>query len=196
MNKLLLGTSNSHKVNEIKSIFKNHDFNVEILTPIDFNFTKEPIEDGLTFEENAVIKAKFYYDNFRIPCVCEDSGICIEYLNNFPGIYSKRFMSTLSDYEKNKYILELMNGITNRKAAFHDVLCFIDANGDVHTFKGINYGEISLQQTDGEGFGYDPIFYIPQLNKTEAQLGNDYKNEHSHRAIAFKEFINYAKKSF
>ena len=193
MKTLFVGTSNSHKVKEIENIFRLNGIEVDIKTPKDFNDESDPLEDGLSFEENAIIKTKFYYDKYKIPCIGEDSGICIEYLNNEPGIHSKRFLGYLNDYDKNEYILNLMQGISNRKATFHDVVCYIDFNGNIHTFEGINHGEISLEQRGNEGFGYDPIFYIPSLNKTEAELGQEYKDRNSHRALAFRKLIEYIK---
>lgn len=193
ISKLFIGTNNLNKLKEIKDIFLIQNFNVEIVTPKELDINDEPIEDGNTFEENAIIKAKFYYEKCKLPCISEDSGICIEQLNNFPGIYSKRFLEDFDNYSKNENIISLMKNVKNRKATFHDVICYIDSNGKSHIFEGINYGEISETQKGNEGFGYDPIFYIPEYNKTEAELGNDYKNRYSHRALAFTKLINYLK---
>lgn len=191
MKTLFVGSNNLNKITEIKEICKKNGIELNIKCPKDFNDDSNPIEDGISFEENAYIKAKYYYDRYRMPCIAEDSGICIEYLNNLPCIHSKRFMSQLNDRDKNEYVLKLMDGIKNRKAVFHTVICYIDLNGKSHFFYGTNEGEISLKQAGEEGFGYDPIFYIPSEGKTEAELGNDYKNEHSHRAKAFRELIKY-----
>lgn len=193
MKSLFIGTSNLHKIEEIKEIFRKNNIEIDIKCPKDFNDDSDPVEDGFIFEENAIIKARFYYDKYHIPCLAEDSGITIEYLNNFPGIHSKRFLNKYNDSQKNDYILKIMEGIKNRKATFHDVVCYIDENGRINTFEGLNEGEIALEQKGNEGFGYDPIFMIPKLGKTEAELGDDYKNENSHRAIAFKKFIEYLK---
>lgn len=193
MKSLFIGTSNLHKIEEIKIIFKKNSIDIDIKSPRDFNDDSDPIEDGFSFEENAIIKAKYYYDKYHIPCLAEDSGITISYLNDLPGIHSKRILNQLNDSQKNEYILQIMKNVKNRRAIFHDVVCYIDQNGNLHTFEGLNEGEISLQQKGNEGFGYDPIFLIPELHKTEAELGEDYKNEHSHRAIAFKKFIEYIK---
>lgn len=193
MKTLFIGTSNQHKIDEIRDICIKNGIELEIRSPKDFNDDSDPIEDGFSFEENAFLKAKFYFDKYHIPCLSEDSGICIEYLNDYPGIHSKRFMSNLNDSDKNEYVLNLMRDITQRNAVFHDVICYIDKNGNSHTFEGLNYGEIAYHQAGSEGFGYDPIFYIPEQGKTEAELGNNYKNEHSHRAKAFKKFIEYFK---
>lgn len=193
INTLFIGTSNEHKKQEINSIFENNGLLVEIKTPKDFNDTAEPIEDGLSFEENATIKAKYYFKKYNMPCLSEDSGICIDYFNSYPNIHSKRFLCNLSDHDKNEYILKLMKDIKNRRASFHCVICYIDENGNDHIFEGVNNGEISLQQKGEKGFGYDPIFLIPEYDKTEAELGEEYKNIYGHRAKAFNKFVEYIK---
>jgi len=190
---LFIATSNKHKIQEIEGIFKKNSIDLKITCPSDFGDLSEPIEDGFSFEENAIIKAKYFYDKYHIPCIAEDSGITIDYLNNLPGIHSKRFLNQLNDYDKNEYILSMMKNIKNRKATFHNVVCFIDSKDSIHTFEGLNEGEISLIQKGFEGFGYDPIFLIPSMGKTEAELGNDYKNQNSHRAKAFGKLIEYLK---
>ena len=193
MKTLFIGSGNQHKIEEIKQIFRKNNIEIDIKSPKDFNDDSDPIENGNSFEENAIIKAKFYYDKYNIPSIGEDSGICIEHLNNMPGIYSKRFFNGMNDYDKNNCVLKIMEGVKNRKAVFHDVVCYIDEHGNVHIFEGLNEGEISLAQAGNEGFGYDPIFYIPKYGKTEAELGNEYKNEFGHRAKAFNKFIEYLK---
>lgn len=190
---LFLGSSNNHKKQEIESIFEKNGILINIKTPKDFNDKSEPVEDGFTFEENARIKAKYYHEKYNIPCLAEDSGITIDYFNGYPGVHSKRFMGHLNDHDKNEYVLKLMNNVSNRKATFHCCICYIDESGNEHIFEGINEGEIALEQKGDEGFGYDPIFLIPEFNKTEAELGNDYKNDNSHRYKAFKMFIDYLK---
>lgn len=193
MKELFVGTSNLHKIEEIEDIFMRNNIDVKILSPKDFNDNSNIIEDGFSFAENAEIKAKFYYDKYQKACLAEDSGICIEYLNNEPGIHSARFMPDLDVYQTNEYVLKLMKDVKNRKASFHAVICYIDDSGNSHFFEGINYGEISYEQKGSLGFGYDPIFYIPSLGKTEAELGKDYKDIYGHRAKAFKKFIEYLK---
>ena len=193
MKTLFIGSNNKNKINEIKSIFANNNIFFEIKSPYDFNDDSEPIEDGLTFEENSIIKAKYYFDKYNIPCIGEDSGIIIDYFNGLPSIHSKRLLNELNDHDKNEYILQLMKYVKNRKAKFITCICYIDQNGNKHIFKGINEGEIALFQKGDEGFGYDPIFLIPQFNKTEAELGIEYKNLNSHRYKAICEFIKYIK---
>lgn len=191
--KLFIATGNENKKKEINAIFSQNEINLFIVTPKDFDDDSDPVEDGLSFKDNARIKARFFYEKYKLPCIGEDSGICIEYFNDFPGIHSKRFLENLDNYSKNEYILNLMKDVKNRNATFHCVICYIDENGQEHFFEGINKGEISLSQKGDEGFGYDPIFLIPSLNRTEAELGNDYKNKYGHRANAFNRFAEYLK---
>ena len=193
MKTLFIGTNNLHKFEEIKDILNRNDVHFNLLCAKDYPDNDEPYEDGKTFEENAIIKAKFYYDKYHLPCIGEDSGICIEYLNNLPGIHSKRFLYNLDNESKNNKVLDLLKNVKNRKACFATSLCYIDENGNIHIFEGINYGEISYSQKGDKGFGYDPIFLIPEFGKTEAELGQEYKNENSHRAKAFSKFAEYIK---
>lgn len=193
--KLLVGSNNKHKIEEIENIFKRNNFEIDLLCPKNFNIDEEPIEDGISFKENSEIKARFFYEKTHMPCIGEDSGITIEYFNNFPGIYSKRFLQYLDNESKNNYILKVMENVKNRKATFHTFITYIDENGASHYFEGINEGEIALQQKGNEGFGYDPIFLIPKYGKTEAELGNEFKNQTSHRAKAISKLIEYLKEN-
>lgn len=193
MNKLFVATSNQNKIFEFKKIFDENKIDVELVSPKDFNDTSDPIEDGNTFEENAIIKAKFYYDKYKLPTIADDSGMCIDFFNGFPGIYSARFMNKYSYHEKNELIIKALDGIDNRKATFNCVVAYIDINGNINSFEGINEGTIAYKETGSEGFGYDPIFIIPEFNKTEAELGYAYKNKYSHRAKALNKFIEFYK---
>jgi len=194
INKLLVASSNAHKIEEIKDILNRNNLNIEILSYKDFDDSSEPIEDGLNFEENALIKANFYYEKYHLPTLADDSGITIDYFNNLPGIHSSRFLHSNDYVSKNNRILELMKNVKNRKASFIAVVAYIDEEGNQHIFKGINNGLISTEQKGDKGFGYDPIFLIEEFNKTEAELGEEYKNEFSHRAKAMKQWIGYVKK--
>lgn len=194
MDKLFIASNNSHKIGEIKDILLRNGVEIEIICPKYLNDTSEPEENGSSFKENAYIKAKYYFDKYHLPTIADDSGICIDAFNGGPGIHSARFLSEYDYVTKNNIILERMKDATNRKATFHDVICFINEIGEVNYYEGINEGEISYEQRGTEGFGYDPIFLIPEYNKTEAELGQSFKNEHSHRAKALKKWVIDAKK--
>ena len=193
MKKLFIATGNKHKLEEIDDILKRNGVEVELLTPKDFDIKEEPIEDGTTFEENAYKKASFYHERVNMPVIADDSGICIDYLDGGPGIHSARYLSDLDYPHKCQYIIDMMDGVKERGAQFVDVLCFIDVNNEVNYYKGVNEGEIALEAKGDKGFGYDPIFLIPKYNMTEAELGEEYKNEFSHRAKALKKWIVDAK---
>ena len=193
MDKIFIASNNDHKLNEINEIFKINDFSCEILCPKTFECHDEPEENGNSFKENAYIKAKYYYDLFHLPTIGEDSGICIDHLDGKPGIYSKRFLQNLNNHDKNEEVIKLLENVDNRKATFYAQICYIDSDGNVNYFLGINEGEIAKIQAGTNGFGYDPIFFIPSMNKTVAELGNHWKNINSHRGKAFKQFIDYVK---
>lgn len=189
MDKLFIATNNDHKKEEINIILKNNGINIELFSPKDFNDHDEPIENGLTYKENAYIKAKYYYDKYHLPTLADDSGLSIKYFNDLPGIHSARFLKGFNIEETNEYIIDLMKYVKNRDALFECWICFIN-NDEVKYYQGLNPGEIALEPKGNEGFGYDPIFLIKEFNKTEAELGNAYKNEHSHRAKALKAWVN------
>ena len=192
--KLMIATNNSHKLEEFKAIFKDLNYDVDIVCPKDFGSTSEPLEDGLTFEENAYIKAKYYYDLYKIPTIADDSGINIKYFNNYPGVHSSRFLNSDSYKIRNDKILSLMKNVEDRSCLFNCCLCYIDENGTVKYFKATLEGEISKEAKGEYGFGYDPIFYLKEFNKTNAELDEYGKNKISHRFKVLKEFVNYVKK--
>lgn len=193
MNKLFIASSNAHKIGEIDKILKQNGLNVELVCPKDFSCSGEPDENGKTFKENSEIKARFYFDQFNIPTLADDSGICIDHFNGMPGIYSARFYGDMDYKLKNEIVLKMMENVNDRGAQFVANICYIDEKGDAHHFEGINPGFIAFEQKGTDGFGYDPIFVIEEFNKTEAELGETYKNEYSHRAIALKKWIEYVK---
>lgn len=188
MKELFIASNNAHKIEEIDTILKNNGLDIKLLCPKDFDCFEEPVENGYSYKENAYIKAKYYYDKFHLPTLADDSGISIKYFNNQPNIHSSRFLKQYNVEEKNKKILELMKYVNKRDAYFECWICFIN-NDEVKYYQGINNGEIAREEKGKEGFGYDPIFLIKEFNKTEAELGNKYKNENSHRAKALKAWV-------
>ena len=125
MEKLFVATSNAHKLEEIGNILKMFNIERELVCPKTFNDLDEPVEDGKTFEDNALIKARYWFNKYKIPTIADDSGITIKFFNNFPGIYSARFMKESSYYVKNSWILQGMEGESERAAAFHCVIAYI-----------------------------------------------------------------------
>ena len=196
MRKLFIASNNAHKISEIDDILKQNGVELELLCPKDMGHHEEPNENGETFEENAYIKARYYHDLFNLPTIADDSGICIDYFDGKPGIHSARFLPEMDYPAKCEYLVDVMKDVTQRGAQFVDCLCYIDKNNEVHYYKGVNEGSIAYAPAGDKGFGYDPIFMIPEYNKTEAELGEEYKNVYSHRAKALKKWILDAKEKF
>ena len=188
MKELILASNNAHKVEEIKSILEDYS----ILTLKDINYTKEIVEDGSTFEENALIKARTICKYSGKTAISDDSGLSIELLDGRPGVYSARYSKEQTD-EKNieKVLLEL-NG-QKSKAKFVSVIALVKPDGTELTFRGECYGEIIFEKRGTNGFGYDPIFYVPSLDKTFAELSAEQKNSISHRKQSLEKFSQYLK---
>lgn len=195
MEKILIATSNAHKVKEVKDIFDSLNFDVELITPkdLDPNNKNEPVEDGASFKENSYIKAKFYYDLYHMPTIADDSGICIDFYDGKPGIYSARWLSELSYKEKNEKITSDLKDSDNRGAQFVCGITYIDDNQTLY-FEGVLKGSIANKPQGLEGFGYDPVFIIDGQSKTTAELGEDFKKYNSHRALALRKLVEYFEK--
>ena len=195
MKKILIATSNAHKVKEVKDIFDSLNFSVQLLTPkdLDPNNSNEPIEDGNSFKDNSYIKAKFYYDLYHMPTIADDSGICIDFYDGKPGIYSARWLKELSYKEKNIKITSELEGSNNRGAQFVCGITYIDDNQTLY-FEGVLNGSIAFKPQGEEGFGYDPIFIIDGQSKTTAELGEEFKKYNSHRALALRKLVAYFEK--
>ena len=188
MKELILASNNAHKVEEIKSILEDYS----ILTLKDINYTEEIVEDGSTFEENALIKARTICKYSGKTAISDDSGLSVELLDGRPGVYSARYSKEQTD-EKNieKVLLEL-NG-EKSKAKFVSVIALVKPDGTELTFRGECHGEIIFEKRGTNGFGYDPIFYVPSLNKTFAELSAEQKNSISHRKQSLEKFSQYLK---
>lgn len=188
MKELILASNNAHKVEEIKSILEDYN----ILTLKDINYTEEIVEDGTTFEENALIKARTICKYSGKTAISDDSGLSVELLDGRPGVYSARYSKEQTD-EKNieKVLLEL-NG-QKSKAKFVSVIALVKPDGTELTFRGECHGEIIFEKRGTNGFGYDPIFYVPSLDKTFAELSAEQKNSISHRKQSLEKFSQYLK---
>ncbi|MBW5382124.1 RdgB/HAM1 family non-canonical purine NTP pyrophosphatase [Brachyspira pilosicoli] len=181
INKLVIATANKHKLIEIQNIFK--DSAKEILPmPSDIG---EIIEDGNSFIENSLIKAKAVYNHTKLPSLADDSGICINALNGEPGIYSARYGGENLGYkEKMQMILDKLKNKNNRTAYFiTSAVCVLDENYYI-ALEGIVNGVIVESPKGFDGFGYDPIFKPNGYDITYAEMTLEQKNSMSHRAIA------------
>lgn len=195
MKKILIATSNAHKVKEVKDIFDSLNFEVELITPKDLEYINlnEPVEDGNSFKENSYIKAKYYYDLYHMPTIADDSGICIDFYDGKPGIYSARWLKELSYKEKNIKITDELKNSTNRGAQFVCGITYIDDSQSLY-FEGVLKGSIADMPHGVKGFGYDPIFIIDGQSKTVAELGEEFKKYNSHRALALRKLVEYFEK--
>lgn len=191
--KILLATKNLGKLKEMKEIFLQSTLkDVEFVTLNDFETVEEPVEDGLTFYENAYIKVMYYYNKFKIPTICDDTGLCVDYLNGAPGVYTARFAPTVdgkqdSNANMNK-LLSLLEGVKNRKAHFECVMYYYDGNILISS-NGVFNGSIATKKIGDNGFGYDPIFYVDKYQCTVGELDSKIKNEISHRSLASKMLV-------
>jgi len=194
MKQILLATNNQHKVEEFKKMLKEAKIDLIVKTPKDlglYNFHVN--EDGDTFFENSRRKAISYYYETNIPCLADDSGLVIDSLGGEPGIFSARYAGEESNDKKNiEKVLEKLKSVEFRKASFVADLCYYDGNKKTN-FHGACDGTITEEVHGEGGFGYDPIFMPLGYLKTFSELGNNVKNEISHRSVAFSKFITFLK---
>jgi len=197
--KILIASNNQHKIIEFQAIFRTLD-NIKFLTPRDLNLEIEIEENGTTFEENSIIKAKKYFEISKIPTIADDSGLIVPDLNNEPGIYSARYagIGSTDNLNRQKLLENIkLKGLIEPKAKFICIICFYDGNNE-YIFNGECQGKIIDNERGNNGFGYDPIFVPDGFSLTFAELDSEIKNKISHRAKAlekFKFFMNeYLKK--
>ena len=191
MRKIIFATGNRGKMREVRKILANLKIEgeeTEILSMKEAGIDIEITEDGASFEENAVIKAKAVSEVVPGAIVlADDSGLQIDYLNGEPGIYSARYLGEdTSYYVKNENLLARLVGVAEvkRTARFFCVIAAAMPDGRVDTATGIIEGRIGYEEKGEGGFGYDPIFYVPEFGKTTAELSEDEKNAVSHRGKA------------
>lgn len=185
--RIIFATGNQGKMKEIKMILA--DVDVEVLSLKEAGIEADIVEDGATFEENAVIKAKTIMEMTGDIVLADDSGLEIDYLNKEPGIYSARYMGEDTSYDiKNNNLIGRLNGVPDeeRTARFVCVIAAAFPNGDILTTEGTIEGMIGYEIKGSNGFGYDPIFYLPQYQCTTAELDMELKNELSHRGKALR----------
>ncbi|MCX7885619.1 MAG: XTP/dITP diphosphatase [Caloramator sp.] len=188
LEKIIIASNNNHKVDEIKNILNG--FCDEILSLKEAGIDCEIEENGTTFEENAYIKAKTIADLTGLPCIADDSGLEVDALNGAPGVYSARFAGEHGNYKKNnEKLLSLLKGVPKGKrgARFVTAIVLVTPDGDKVFARGEIRGIITEKELGSNGFGYDPLFLVEDINKTFAQLSSDEKNRISHRARALKD---------
>lgn len=178
--KVLLGTKNQGKIREILKICEDVMPELEIITLNDVFDVEEPVEDQETFVGNAILKAEYYYNVYKMPVICDDSGLVVEALNGDPGVHSARYAGE-HDFEANiDKVLEKLKGVENRKAYFQTTAVYYDGEKKIIA-DGYCHGEILDKRYGTNGFGYDVIFYVPSIKMSFGEASDEVKNKLSHR---------------
>lgn len=198
--RIVFATNNLHKLDEIRHIL---GADIEVLSLNDIGCHEDIPETGQTLEENALQKARYIYDNYHVSCFADDTGLEVDALDGRPGVYSARYAGG-SGHDSEANMTKLLGELAennNRKARFRTIIallikqdvcpCGCTSIKQEHLFEGIVEGEITRERSGAEGFGYDPIFRPDGYDKTFAELGNDIKNQISHRARATQKLAEF-----
>ncbi len=195
--KVVLASKNRHKLVEISKITEQFDMELVLQSELGVDIDVE--ENGTTFEENSLIKAKAVMEATGLPALADDSGIAVDALNGEPGIYSARygFDESLDDWGRLELLLKNTEHVPDgqRQAQFICVITMVTPEGETIQARGEIHGELLREARGENGFGYDPIFYYPPLGKSTAELSPEEKNKVSHRANALQEFYRKLKEA-
>lgn len=187
MTKIIFATKNKGKIKEINAIMS--DMNVEVISMEEAGINVDVVEDGTTFQENAIKKAREIMEISGLITMADDSGLEIDYLDKAPGVYSARYMGEDTPYNiKNSKILDIMKDVPEEKrtARFVSVIATAIPGGKIITTKGTIEGIIGHEIKGENGFGYDPIFFVPEYGMTTAEMAPEQKNSISHRGKALR----------
>lgn len=185
--KMVLASKNAHKLTEMQAILG--ELGVEVVLESNVGLDVDVEETGTTFEENAVLKAVAVMKAGNLPAIADDSGLCVTALGGGPGIYSARYGGEgLTDQDRYNLVLDGLRGEIDRSAKFVSVIACAFPNGDVLTCRGECPGMIASVPMGEDGFGYDPIFFVPEKKMTFAQMAPEEKNAISHRGVALRRF--------
>ncbi len=185
--KVVFATGNENKLREIRQITEGMD--IDIISMKDAGYYTDVEETGTTFEENAYLKASAIAKKCKLPTLADDSGLEIDFLGKEPGIYSSRYMGEDTPYPvKNAELLRRLEGVPDkeRTARFVCAICYVRPNGSSETVKATMEGRIAHEIAGSNGFGYDPIFFVPEKGCTSAELSPEEKNRISHRGKALR----------
>ena len=187
--KLVFATNNAHKLEEVAAILGDQ---VELLSLNDISCQTDIPETAETLAGNALLKSSYIYKNYHLDCFADDTGLEVEALNGAPGVYSARYAGGEGhDAQANMLkLLHELEGKENRKAQFRTAISLI-LDGKEYLFEGVIKGEIIKEKRGDSGFGYDPIFKPEGYDRTFAELGNDIKNQISHRALAVQKLCEF-----
>lgn len=194
MREICFATNNKHKLEEVRSIL-GPDFRV--LSLHDLAFNEELRETRNTFEGNSLQKAEYLFNQVKLPCFADDSGLEVESLNGEPGVFSARYAGNHKNDDDNiELLLKNLKGKLNRNAQFRTIITYIDQPGDHRVFEGIIRGKIIDEKRGSSGFGYDPVFVPEGHAKTFAQMDPIEKNTISHRSKAVKKLAKFLVENF
>jgi XTP/dITP diphosphohydrolase len=179
-----MASSNAGKIREIARLLDGLD--IEVVAQSEFG-VEDALETGATFHENSLIKAEHAARATGLPAIADDSGLAVDALDGAPGVHSARYAgSNADDAANNEKLLHAMQGIDERGAAFHCVATFVESGADPLFAEGQWRGEILREQKGAGGFGYDPLFFVPDCGCSSAELSQEQKNERSHRGQALR----------
>ena len=187
MKKIVIASNNAGKLREIRAILA--PFGLDAVSQKEAGFDAEVEETGTTFAENAALKAHAVHEALHCAVIADDSGLLVDALDGAPGVYSHRFAGeNATDAQRCEKLLELLKDTPaeKRTARFQCVLCYVNAAGEEQFFSGVCEGVIGTSPRGENGFGYDPIFYVPRFDKTTAELTEEEKNQVSHRGKALQ----------
>lgn len=189
--KICFATNNLHKINELNSLLGS---DIELVSLKDIGCLEELAETSATIEGNSTQKAAYVFNQYRIACFADDTGLEVEALNGAPGVYSARYAGEHGNAKANmELLLKNLKGQSNRKARFKTVITYFATDGQQTQFEGIVNGTIVDSPKGDHGFGYDPIFVPDGYNTTFAEMDLTEKNKISHRALAVKKLIDFLK---
>ena len=185
--KFVLASKNPKKLKELNAILS--DLGVEVISESEAGVDVEVEETGATFAENSFLKADAVCKASSLPAIADDSGLCVDALNGAPGVYSARYGGPgLDDTGRYQLLLQNMRGMMDRRCKFVSAICCVFPGGDQVNAVGECHGTLAYAPQGSDGFGYDPIFFVPEQKKTFAQLSPEEKNAISHRGNALREF--------
>ena len=185
--KMVLASKNPHKLTEMSAILSL--LGIEVVLESDVGVDVDVEETGTTFEENAALKARAVMEASGLPAIADDSGLCVTALGDGPGVYSARYGGEgLTDQDRYGLVLKGLSGQLDRSAKFVSAICCAFPGGDMVTARGECPGLIAYAPMGEDGFGYDPVFLVPEKKKTFAQMTAQEKNAISHRGVALQKF--------
>ena len=185
--KIVMASGNAGKIREIARLLDG--LNIEVVAQSQLG-VEDALETGATFHENSLIKAEHAARATGLPAIADDSGLAVDALDGAPGVHSARYAgSNCDDAANNEKLLHAMQGIDERGAAFHCVATFVEPDGEPLVAEGEWRGEIMREQKGAGGFGYDPLFFVPDCGCSSAELSQEQKNERSHRGQALRSLL-------